>query len=407
MTQKSLHSICIIAFSTIRHDARVLRQIKYLSPHYDVIVVGYGAPEEKWATQGGIRWYPLDTLESFPAECSFTRMWRRLINSAILGLGRFRPLFYERWYWSKRHHAQALEYAIQSHCDALLANDWEALPVAVEAATRTGAKLVFDSHEYAPLEFGNLPSWRFFFRRAIVHFLKKYSSQIDASVAAWPVISERYRREFGFEPLVLLNAPESVLLDERPLDFDHVRLVHHGVAIKGRRLENMIMTLATSHPRFQLHFILIEGDSGYLDELKELAERRAPGRIFFENPVQPEEIVERISEYDIGFYLLAPTSFNNQMSLPNKLFDYIAAGLAVFIGPSPSMAEIVRQYGLGWVAPSFEPKDVTETLNQITYDQLLHRRLASRDTAKKFDAVTEMTKLVNIFDRFFCSTHSL
>jgi glycosyltransferase involved in cell wall biosynthesis len=407
MTEKHDHSICIIAFSTIRNDARVLRQIKYLLPHYDVIVVGFGDPQEEWPTRHPIRWYPVDTPGSSSPESFLSRIWRRALNSLILILGRCRPSFYERWYWSKRHHRQALEYAIQSHCDALLANDWEALPVAVEVATRTGAKLVFDSHEYAPLEFGNRPPWRFFFRPAIVHFLRSCSCQIDASVAAWPAISERYKQEFGLEPLVLLNTPESVALREKPVDFNHVRLVHHGVAIRGRGLENMIKVLAASHPRFRLHFILINRDPGYLDELKGLVEKWAPGRIVFEDPVRPEKIVNRISEYEIGFYLLAPTNFNNRMSLPNKLFDYIAAGLAVCIGPSQSMAEIVRQYGLGWVAPSFEPKDVTETLNQITYDQLLDRRLASRETAKKFNAATEMSKLLNIYDRLFYSTHSL
>ena len=407
MTQKSHHSICIIVFSTIRHDARVLRQIKYLSPHYDVIVVGFGTPQEEWPTRQPIRWYPMETPGSSSPESILSRIRRRLLNSLILSLGRCRPSFYERWYWSKWHHRQALEYAIQSDCDALLANDWEALPVAVEVATRTGAKLVFDSHEYAPLEFGNRPLWRFFFRPAIVHFLQNGSSQIDASVAAWPAISERYRQEFGFEPLVLLNTPESVALRERSVDFNHVRLVHHGVAIRGRKLENMIKALAASHPRFRLHFILMDSDPGYLDELKGLAEKWAPGRIVFEDPVRPEEIVNRISEYEIGFYLLAPTNFNNRMSLPNKLFDYIAAGLAVCIGPSPSMAEIVRQYRLGWVTPSFEPKDVTETLNQITLDQLLDRRLASRETAKEFNAATEMSKLLHIYGRLLDSPHSL
>lgn len=403
MTKKHEHSICIIAFSTIRNDARVLRHIKYLSPHYDVSVVGYGTPEEELAAQGAIQWYPVETPSSSSPESFFSRIWRRLLNSLILSLGKFHPSFYERWYWSKRHHLQAFEYAVQSHCDALLANDWEALPVAVEAATQTGAKLVFDSHEYAPLEFGNRPTWRFFFRPAIVHFLRNCSSQIDASVAAWPAISERYRQEFGFEPLVLLNIPESIALRERPVNFNHVRLVHHGVAIRGRELENMIKALATSHPRFQLHFILINGDPGYLDELKGIAEKRAPGRIVFEDPVRPEKIVERISEYEIGFYLLAPTNFNNRMSLPNKFFDYIAGGLAVCIGPSPVMAEMIHRYRLGWVAPSFEPREVAETLNRITMDQILSAHLASREAAKKINAETEMRKLVQTFNRLLDS----
>lgn len=403
MTEKHDHSICIIAFSTIRNDARVLRQIKYISPHYDLSVVGYGAQQEEWATREAIRWYPLETLKPFPSESSLSRSSRPLVNGAILALGRFRPSLYERWYWSKRNHNQALEYAIQSHCDALLANDWRALPVAVEVTTRTDAKLIFDAHEYAPLEFEDRRSWRFFFRPAIVHFLRRCSSRIDASIAACPGISERYRQEFGFEPSVILNIPESASLPERRVDFNHVRLVHHGVAMRGRKIESMIRALASSHPRFGLHFILMEGDPGYLYELKRLARKWAPGRIIFEDPLRPEEIVERISEYDIGFYLLPPTSFNNRMALPNKFFDYIAGGLAVCIGPSPAMAEMIHRYRLGWVAPSFEPQEVAAMLNQITKDQLESRRLASRETARRMNAATEMRKLVKIFDQLFRS----
>ena len=422
--QRSHSSICIVSFSVIGRDGRVLRQIKHLAAKYCLSIVGYGDPPPDYATRTGVRWYRVDLLESPSSElCSrpgerkrkcckrryqfVRRALDRLTNGILLSLGRVRPTFFEAWYWSKQHHRQALEYAIQSHCDALLANDWEALPVAVAVANRTGAKLVFDAHEYAPLEFANSLSWRFFFRPAVVHFLQKGSPQIDASVAAWPAISERYRQEFGLEPLVLLNIPEGVALREKAIDFNHVRLVHHGVAIRGRKLENMINALAMSHTRFRLHFMLIHGDPGYLDELKELAEKGAPGRIIFEDPVQPEEIVKRISEFEIGFYLLAPTNFNNRMALPNKLFDFITAGIAVCIGPSPAMAEIVRQYGLGWVAPSFEPKDVAETLNQITHDELLNRHLASIETAKKMNAPAEMSKLLNIYDRLLYSTDAL
>jgi hypothetical protein len=43
------------------------------------------------------------------------------------------------WYWSKKPYQQALEYVLQSRCDAILANDWDSLPVAVKAAKRLKA----------------------------------------------------------------------------------------------------------------------------------------------------------------------------------------------------------------------------------------------------------------------------
>jgi glycosyltransferase involved in cell wall biosynthesis len=161
----------------------------------------------------------------------------------------------------------------------------------------------------------------------------------------------------------------------------------------------MIEALALCDRRFSLHFMLLNNDPEYLKELKRLAEELTPGRIIFHNPVPPEDVVLRVSEFDVGFCLIAPTNYNYLVSLPNKFFDYIMAGLAVCIGPSPSMEEIVYEYGLGFVAPSFDPRDVAETLNQLTNDRLAMMRKASQEAAKKINGESEMRKLVELYDR--------
>lgn len=414
--QRNHPSICILSFSLISRDGRVLRQIRHLAPYYSLSIVGYGDPPPEYEGIETVRWYRVDFPEAPPfqspsmEENKDRRKWAagyrflrsklsRLMNSLILGFGQIQPWFYEVWYWRKRSYHQALEYLIHSRCDAILANDWESLPVAEKAARLLGSKLVFDAHEYAPLQFENKLIWRLFFRGAIVYFIKKYSHWIDRAFTVSPAISERYRQEFGFESVLLLNAPEIVPIPERDVDFEHVRLVHHGLAIRHRKLEGMIRALALSHRRFSLHFILMDRDRRYLDELKQLAEESAPGRVVFHDPIRPEEMVHRISEYDIGFCYIYPSNYNYKICLPNKFFDSIAAGLAVLIGPSPAMVQFVQEYQAGWVAPSFEPKDVAETLNQITKDELVKRRLASREAAKKINAATEMRKLVQVFNR--------
>jgi hypothetical protein len=143
----------------------------------------------------------------------------------------------------------------------------------------------------------------------------------------------------------------------------------------------------------------MDRDRGYLNELKRLAVDCAPGRVVFHDPIRPEDTVHRISEYDIGFCYIHPSNYNYKTSLPNKFFDSIGAGLAVLIGPSPAMAQMVQVHQVGWVAPSFKPEDMAATLNQITKDELVKRRLASREAAKKINATTEMRKLVQVFDQ--------
>ena len=126
-----------------------------------------------------------------------------------------------------------------------------------------------------------------------------------------------------------------------------------------------------------------------------MAEKVAPGRVFFHEPVPPEDIVLRISEYDAGFYIL-PLNYNNLVALPNKFLDFISAGLAVCIGPSPAMAEIARNYRLGVVSPTFEPEDMAVLLNSTSAGEWEAMRKNAKKAAAELNAQIEMKKLVDI-----------
>ena len=379
-------SLCIISFSPIYRDARVLRQIKYLSAHYDLTVIGYGHPHPDWQGRPEITWMPVDKSGG---KSGAAGDFRKLIALTPSGVSvRSWPFIYDYWYWRKPHRISALEKAASSGCSAFHANDWEALPVAAEAAARNEAHLVFDAHEYAPLEFEDRWYWKWLYAPAIRYFLHKYSPVIDASTTVAPLIAQRYQREFNLNPIVVLNAPErcGAYLSSRELDPHTIRLIHHGIANRARRLEKMIETVAICDRRYRLHFMLMENDTQYIRYLKHLAEQRAPGRVIFHQPVPPEEIVGRIAEYEIGFCLIEPSNYNYSVSLPNKFFDFIAAGLAVCIGPSPSMAEIVHKYGLGCVAETFDPPEVAKVLNQLDLNQLMAMRQSSRKASEHFNA---------------------
>ena len=377
--------VCIISFSPIERDARVLRQIEYLSPHFDLCVIGYGPLTAPWP---GIDWRRVQ-LES--------SVRTRLTGLLLMALGRLLPVLYDRWYWAKAHHRRALQYALDCRCDLYHANDWNALPVAAEAASSNGAKLVLDAHEYAPMEFYERLHWRLFYRPLVVRVLKRYGPKLDASTTVAPAIAERYKREFGFKPVAVLNAPKLVPVQKHPVDPENIRLVYHGGASPDRKLERMIDTMAKTDSRYSLHFIMVDQESHYVRSLKERSARLAPDRIHFHPPVPPSQIVQRIAEYDIGFYLLEPSNYNNSVALPNKFFDFIAAGLAVLIGPSPGMADLVTEYGFGCVTKSFSSDEAAALLNSFTQGEIELLREASERAAQQFNADTEMAKLVDLY----------
>lgn len=381
-------SVCIIALSPVMRNGRVLRQIKYLAPRYDLSVIGYGDEHPMPELAHVVTWHPV----ARPALLAR----HRILALVRVAMGRARQKAYERWYWSRPDRVEALAYASANPCDVYLANNWDALPVA--ALAKRSAGLVLDAQEYAPLESEEQWRFRFLYAPAIKYVLHAYGPQVDSSMTVAQPIADRYREVFGLDPIIVLNAPEAVDVPDHEVAPARIRLVHHAAIHPGRSLEEIIETVALCDERYELHFMLVGDRGGYLERLKSFAAKRAPGRVFFDDPAPPAEIVRRIAAYEIGIHHLPPTSFNNAAALPNKLFDFIAAGLAVCIGPSPSMAEVVHKHSCGVVAAGFDPRDFADALNRLSVDEIEHMREASRSAAKVLNAGVEMAKLVEIVD---------
>jgi hypothetical protein len=381
--------ICILALSPLARDARVLRQVELLAPHHQVTVVGF----EPFPTHlPGVRWLKVEAA-SGRAE--------RMAGVGLLALGRLLPGAHELWF-RLRSLYQGLRETLGQECfDLVYANDWNTLPLAAEVARRCNARLVFDAHEFSPLEWEQRWWWRQLYAPLIRRVLRRYGPLCDASVTVSAPIAERYRREYGLDAVVVLNAPAAVRQGPAeqapPPSPDRVRLIHHGAAIRARHLERMIEAIALAQPRFTLDMMLV-GDGSYISELQALAESSAPGRVRFVPPADPADIVARVAAYDMGFYLLESTLFNHAMALPNKIFDYVSAGLPVCIGPSPAMAALAQEHGFGCIAPSFAPEAVAATLDALTPAELLRLREGARRASAVVNAETEMRKLMTLLE---------
>lgn len=379
--------LCILTFSPINRDGRVLRQVEYLSQHFAVTVIGYGnlpAHLTECATMISIQ----PPTGVGPA--------RKLRSALWWPLGRLMPqLAYEQWYWSRPDYQMALQTAVELQPDLIHANDWQTLPVAIRTAEATGAKVLLDLHEYSPLQYENRRSWRLWRHPMVNYFLRRYGPAVDTYVTVGQLIAERYRKTFGFPLQVVMNAPRvTAERPFRPTDPKQINLIHHGVAVPDRKLELMIEMMALLDKRFTLHLMLVCSDRAYCAELQRRAAAEVPGRIHFHEPVAPAQIADRIADYDIGIFILPFTSFSYEAALPNKFFEFVAAGLAVCIGPSPEMKQLSERYDFGIVASDFEAATVANTLNALSaadIDRYKQNAIAARTF---LNAEVEMGKLV-------------
>lgn len=256
--------------------------------------------------------------------------------------------------------------------DLILANDILALPVAT--AIRRNSPLLFDAHEYAPLEFEESWKWRFFLRDFNEYLCRTYLPHVDAMTTVCDGIAKEYQRHFGIRVETINNAPPfHELIPFVSPERDVIRMVHHGAAIPSRQIETMIEAASALDERYTLDLMLVPSVPGYYEHLRALA--RSNSRIRFPPPVAMRELPVALNKYDVGIYLLPPNNFNNRFSLPNKFFEFVQARLAIAIGPSPEMASLVKQYDMGVIAEDFSTTSFARTLSAL--DHTIIRRLKS------------------------------
>jgi len=247
--------LCILSLSTIHQDGRVLRQIEYAARDYEVVVVGWGRLDRE---RPHVTMRPVQRVVLPPAQ--------RAIQVARMLGGRITSRAFEQWYWAKPDHHEALQAVADARPDLIHVNEAIALPLAIEAAKRTGAKVLFDAHEYAPEQRADSLTWRLLAQPLYTYIIAHYAPRADAMITVEDHIARKYEAVFSLSQVeVVRNAPPYRAYPFRAADPNHVRLIHHGGAMKERRLERMILMLARTDPRFTLDFMLMPGTPGYLD----------------------------------------------------------------------------------------------------------------------------------------------
>lgn len=363
-------SILVLVLSDLQHDARVRRQIQALQDLYAVTVVCFNGE-------------PSPNYELIVVSQTRLTFFRKAVASIFLLLHFFRMA--HRILHNYHHIIRQLK---GRNFDLVIANDVETLPLAFSFPGHP--KVIFDAHEYAPRHFENKLMWRIFFQPFNTWLCRKYIPRTSGMMTVGKGLAKEYKKHFGVEPVVVTNANHFANLAPSNISDGRIRLVHHGIATPSRQLELMIDMMAWLDDRFTFDLILIipgfaSGKTrNYIDVLKKRAEKDP--RIQIIPPVKVSEVVKTINRYDMGIFLLPPVNFNYENTLPNKLFDFIQARLAIAIGPTPEMAEIVSHYNIGVVSDDFTTENLGRKIQSLKKEDILTFKQNSGAAAKDLNS---------------------
>jgi glycosyltransferase involved in cell wall biosynthesis len=117
----------------------------------------------------------------------------------------------------------------------------------------------------------------------------------------------------------------------------------------------------------------------------------------FEPPVASGDVVARAAQSDIGLCILPNSSRHNRFALPNKLFEYLMAGLAAVTSAVPDMAEILRRYACG-ITTSVEPGAIANALNGLDRAAIDRMKRQAIVAGEDLSWAQERKALVTLYD---------
>jgi len=139
----------------------------------------------------------------------------------------------------------------------------------------------------------------------------------------------------------------------------------------------------------------------FQDDYYAIAERSgAGGRVFCVPPVPSEQVVAAARSADLGVWSLPNLSRNFYYSLPNKIFEYLGAGLPIIGANFPEVRKIIEGYGVGVTFDPYDPRSIADAVMRFAKDPnfAAHCRANIERANAELDVDTEWKKLVDLYD---------
>jgi glycogen synthase len=350
--------VAILSFSHLPWDQRVQRQCRLVADMgHAPLVIGHADGGFQIGAQ----------LVSLPSpQTTLIQRVGRIARQLPAHVG---PVAAKLGFWIEPGKRDALRLLRAARPQLIIANDWPALVVAAAAKSSTGARIHYDSHEFATTEFDHRRWWRLVYKPFVRHLERDGIAAADSVSTVGMGLAAALGELYGLAapPLVIRNVPDGAAPPEPSATPWPLRLIYHGIVMPHRGLEELIDSAALwATP----HSLLIRGQGAdsYVDQLKARAASSAAGdRICFLAPTPPGDVISSAArDADVGVFFPPLETIQQRYMLPNKLFEYIGAGLAIAVSPAPDMVDIVERHDVGLISRGWTVADIVEAIDRLT-----------------------------------------
>ncbi len=350
------------------------------------------------------------TLKKMQAEVTIIgrHIGKRLIkNDPMFHAIRMTLLFKRGPFFYAEYNLRLFFRLLFMNADLIVSNDLDTLPAAFLASVIRRKTLVYDSHEY----FTEVPE--LLDRKYVQKIWRWLESVIMPNVQhAYTVsgsIARAYNQKYGIDMKVIRNLPfrkDPTIRPSQTLRTGSEKIIlYQGSLNMGRGLE-----LAIHAIRYTVNTrLIIIGKGDVEKKLQQLVHfLDMQDRVTFIGRIPPDQLAGYTIQADLGISLEEDLGLNYRFALPNKVFDYIQAGVPVLVSDLPEVRALVDHYGVGMINKTRDP----ETLGALFTEMSCNEEKRSvwktnlKVAAEELCWENEESRLVEIFSKAMISSGS-
>jgi glycosyltransferase involved in cell wall biosynthesis len=286
-----------------------------------------------------------------------------------------------------------------SKTDLLFSNDLDTLWANYLISKLKGLPLIYDSHEI----FCEVPELQKNpFKKRIWEYLeKRIVPQLQYCVTVNQSIANYFQKKYAVNFTVIRNIPSATgnfkpkSRQELNLDPNKKIIIYQGAGINIDRGAEELVEAMQYVNNAQL---LIIGSGDVFPKLKQMiTELKLQEKILIINKLPKSELLNYTYNSDLGISIDKDSNLNYHFSLPNKIFDYIQAGVPILASRLPEIESIIKKYGIGGFIDNHSPHHIAEKINQsLTSPQLSEWKNNSKKAAMENSWDLEKAKLAEL-----------
>ncbi|MBS0212199.1 MAG: glycosyltransferase [Proteobacteria bacterium] len=286
------------------------------------------------------------------------------------------------------------------HC-----NDLNTLPVGVllKVLTLGRMKVVYDAHEFESNQVPNQSRWSIKALQFLESVLIRFA---DAVITVSDGIAREYARLYAIKkPALVMNCPPYQEIEKNnkfrerfDIHIDATIFLYQGAVTKGRGIERMLDAFAVLDDPKQ---VLVVMGYGPLVGLVETHAAKSKN-IHYHPAVAPKGLLEYTASADCGLCLIEDSCFSYRYCSPNKLFEYIMAGLPVLVSNIEGLKTWVNVTGAGGVVDDESTEGLVRSIRNFKNADKQLLRVNVRQASKKYCWEEQLCVLKAVYGGLSC-----